>query len=145
MADLYLLDEAHVVRRTSLPWLSTLLAEVRPGMTVAVLRHPFEDRARRISARAPKTPKLIGPVEMAAGAILTAAQASAYLQVPVTTLAVCRSTNRVVLPYFKLGGHVRYRRENLDRFIEQNMRNAAASGGGNMGRRARGKLCRLGQ
>ena len=94
-------------------------------MTVAVLQHPFEDRARRTSVRAPKTPKLIGPIDTASGAILTAAQASAYLQVPATTLAVWRSTNRVVLPYFKLGGHVRYRREDLDRFIEENMHNKA--------------------
>lgn len=129
MADLYLLDEAHVVRRTSLPKLSTLLAEMRPNMTVAVLRHAFDDRIRKASKRSLKTPKLIGPVDLGPGSILTAAQASAYLQVPTTTLAVWRSTNRVVLPYIKLGGHVRYGREDLDRFIEQNMHNATASSG----------------
>jgi excisionase family DNA binding protein len=145
LADLYLLDEAHVVRRTSLPKLSTLLAEIRPNMTVAVLRHAFDDRTKRISQRPPKTPKLIGPIEIGPGSILTAAQASAYLQVPTTTLAVWRSTNRVVLPYFKLGGHVRYRREDLDRFIEENMHNVSASSGGNSSRQARGKLRRLGQ
>ena len=113
------------MRRTSLPKLSTLIAEIRPNMIVAVLQHPFEDRTKRISARAPKTPKLIGPIDTSPGAILTAAQASAYLQVPTSTLAVWRSTNRVVLPYFKLGGHVRYLREDLDRFIEENMHNRA--------------------
>jgi hypothetical protein len=136
LADLYLLDEAHVVRRTSLPKLSTLLAEIRPNMTVAVLQHPFEDRIKRISSRAPKTPRLIGPVDMAAGSILTAAQASAYLQVPATTLAVWRCTNRVVLPYFKLGGHVRYRREDLERFIDENMHNKAPSRPARVPRRA---------
>lgn len=50
--------------------------------------------------------------------ILTAAQASVYLQVPVSTLAVWRSTNRVHLPYVKLGGLVRYRRCDLEAFID---------------------------
>lgn len=54
---------------------------------------------------------------------LTPRQASAFLQIPETTLAIWRATNRVVLPYFKLGSLVRYRRPDLDRFIEQNMRN----------------------
>ena len=56
----------------------------------------------------------------------TPAQASELLQVPEKTLAVWRSTNRVVLPYCKIGGAVRYRRADLERFIAQNMRNCAA-------------------
>lgn len=54
---------------------------------------------------------------------LTPKQAAAYLQVPESTLAVWRCTNRVVLPFFKLGHHVRYRRSDLKAFIERNMRN----------------------
>jgi len=55
---------------------------------------------------------------------LTPKQTAELLNVPSTTLAVWRSTNRVVLPFFKLGHHVRYRRADLERFIEQNLHNA---------------------
>ena len=55
---------------------------------------------------------------------LTPPEAAHFLRVPEATLSVWRSTNRVVLPYFKLGGHVRYRRSNLERFISEHMRNA---------------------
>ncbi len=54
---------------------------------------------------------------------MTPPQASQLLHVPESTLAVWRSTNRVIVPYFKLGGHVRYRRADLEKFIESNMRN----------------------
>lgn len=50
--------------------------------------------------------------------LLTARQASEFLQVPVSTLAVWRCTNRVHLPFVKVGGrHVRYRREDLEAFL----------------------------
>lgn len=58
---------------------------------------------------------------------LTPKQTAALLNVPETTLAVWRSTNRVVLPFFKLGHHVRYRRSDIDKFIEQNLRHAGAA------------------
>ena len=58
---------------------------------------------------------------------LTPPQASQFLQVPEATLAVWRSTNRVIVPYFKLGGHVRYRRADLEKFIACNMRNAGVT------------------
>lgn len=60
---------------------------------------------------------------------LTPKQVSELLNVPEATLAVWRSTNRVVLPFFKLGHHVRYRHSDIDRFIEQNLRNADGGGG----------------
>lgn len=60
---------------------------------------------------------------IAPGDNLTPRQTAALLNVPEATLAVWRSTNRVVLPFFKLGHHVRYRRSDLERFIEQNLRN----------------------
>jgi len=50
--------------------------------------------------------------------LLTARQASAYLQVPVSTLAVWRCTGRVHLPFVKLGDRqVRYRPEDLEAFV----------------------------
>lgn len=49
--------------------------------------------------------------------LLTARQASEFLQVPVSTLAVWRSTGRVHLPFVKVGGHVRYRRDDIERFL----------------------------
>ena len=56
---------------------------------------------------------------------LTPIQAAAFLNVPDTTLSVWRSSHRIVLPYFKLGGHVRYRRCDLEAFIAANMRGHA--------------------
>lgn len=58
-------------------------------------------------------PKSIDPREP----LLTARQASEFLQVPVSTLAVWRSTGRVQLAYVKLGGAVRYRSEDIARFL----------------------------
>lgn len=59
---------------------------------------------------------------------LTPKQTAELLNLPQATLSVWRSTNRVVLPFFKLGHHVRYRRCDIERFIEQNLRNAAVKG-----------------
>lgn len=64
--------------------------------------------------------------QMSDGEILTPRQVSELLKIPESTLAVWRSTNRFVLPFFKLGHHVRYRRADLEKFIERNMRNAEA-------------------
>ena len=74
------------------------------------------------SANASKAIERIAPIDN-----LTPAQASEFLNVPLATLSVWRCTNRVSLPYFKLGGHVRYRRSDLLRFIEQNMRCTAVA------------------
>ena len=54
---------------------------------------------------------------------LTPRQTAQLLNVPEATLSVWRCTNRVVLPFFKLGHHVRYRRSDLERFITGNLRN----------------------
>ncbi len=67
-------------------------------------------------------------IQRIAGDNLTPRQTAALLNVPETTLAVWRSTNRVVLPYFKLGHHVRYRRTDLERFIEHNLHNSPEVG-----------------
>lgn len=52
-------------------------------------------------------------------------QAAEYLQITPATLAVWRSTNRKKLAFVKIGGQVRYRREDLDKFIADGLRNAA--------------------
>ena len=39
-------------------------------------------------------------------------------------LSVWRSTNRQKLAFVKIGGQVRYRREDLDKFIADGLRNA---------------------
>lgn len=50
--------------------------------------------------------------------LLTPLQASEYLQVPVSTLAVWRCTGRVKLQFVKVGGrHVRYRQEDIEVFL----------------------------
>lgn len=54
---------------------------------------------------------------------LTPRQTAELLNVPEATLAVWRCTNRVVLPFFKLGSHVRYRRSDLEAFIIKNLHN----------------------
>ena len=59
---------------------------------------------------------------------LTPRQTAELLNVPEATLAVWRSTNRVVLPFFKLGHHVRYRRTDLENFIERHLRNGSEEG-----------------
>ncbi len=52
-------------------------------------------------------------------------QAAEYLQVMPQTLAVWRSTNRVKLAYVKYGTKVMYRREDLEKFVADSLRNAA--------------------
>lgn len=52
-------------------------------------------------------------------------QAAEYLQIAPATLAVWRSNNRKRLAFVKIGGQVRYRREDLDQFIADGLRNAA--------------------
>lgn len=50
--------------------------------------------------------------------MLTREQAAEYLGVKPGTLEVWASTQRYGLPYVKVGRCVRYRRADLDRFIE---------------------------
>lgn len=57
--------------------------------------------------------------------LMTTEEAAAYLAVKPATLQVWRSTNRRKLPYVKVGGNVRYRRQDLDQFITDNLQNAA--------------------
>lgn len=52
--------------------------------------------------------------------LLTPAQVAARWQIPEKTLSVWRSTNRVRLPYVKVGGAVRYRVADVDKFEADN-------------------------
>ena len=54
-------------------------------------------------------------------------QAADFLQIAPATLAVWRSTNRRKLAYVKIGGQVRYRREDLEKFIADNTRNTEST------------------
>jgi excisionase family DNA binding protein len=51
-------------------------------------------------------------------ALMTPAQAAAYMGVEVATLAVWRCTGRYALPYLKVGRLVRYRQSDLDAFLK---------------------------
>jgi excisionase family DNA binding protein len=62
--------------------------------------------------------------QLAPAGLLTTKQAATYLGIEPGTLAVWRSTNRRVLAYVKIGSQVRYRREDLDKFIAANLCNA---------------------
>ncbi|MDT7514677.1 helix-turn-helix domain-containing protein [Rhodoferax mekongensis] len=56
--------------------------------------------------------------------LLNTNQAAELLGIAPATLTIWRSTNRRKLAYVKIGSHVRYRREDLDRFIISNLQNA---------------------
>ncbi|MCX5653264.1 MAG: helix-turn-helix domain-containing protein [Planctomycetota bacterium] len=50
--------------------------------------------------------------------LLTRAEAAEYLGLAAQTLAVWASTQRYALRYVKVGRNVRYRKADLDRFLE---------------------------
>lgn len=63
---------------------------------------------------------------MAYSELLTREAAAAYLDVKPQTLACWASTKRYDLRYVKVGRCVRYRKADLDRFIESRTVGAAA-------------------
>jgi len=58
---------------------------------------------------------------IAPSGLMSTDQAAEYLNIKPATLAVWRSTNRRKLSFVKVGGQVRYRRQDLDAFIEANL------------------------
>ena len=56
--------------------------------------------------------------------LLTPAEASKHLSVPVSTLAIWRSTGRVKLAYIKVGHAVRYTMADLDHMVQENRHEA---------------------
>jgi hypothetical protein len=62
--------------------------------------------------------KALDPPVSPAGALLTSDQAAAVLAIAPKTLKNWRTAKRITQPAFcRIGGAVRYRREDLDRFI----------------------------
>jgi len=51
--------------------------------------------------------------------MLTRVEAAEYLGIKPQTLAIWASTGRYALPMIKIGRAVRYRKEDLDRFIDR--------------------------
>ena len=84
------------------------------------------DTVRNLPARAAN--KDTGAVsvvsQLAPTGLLNTEQAASYLGIAPATLTVWRSTNRRVLTYVKVGSQVRYRREDLDKFVSANLCNA---------------------
>lgn len=62
--------------------------------------------------------------QIAPSGLMSPVQAAAYLGIKPSTLSVWRTTNRRKLAYVKIGGQVRYRRNDLDQFIADNLCNA---------------------
>ena len=62
--------------------------------------------------------------QVAPRGLLNTEQAAKYLGIAPATLTVWRSTNRRILTYVKVGSQVRYRPEDLERFISANLCNA---------------------
>lgn len=57
-------------------------------------------------------------VSTSSPALLTREQAAEYLGVQVQTLAVWATTGRYALPFIRVGRLVKYRRSDLDAFLE---------------------------
>lgn len=68
----------------------------------------------------PEAPSLNTLPGAPVASLATPAQVSERLQVPQKTLAVWRSTNRVRLPFVKVGGAVRYRWADIEQFVASN-------------------------
>lgn len=56
--------------------------------------------------------------------LMTPRDAAVYLGVKINTLAVWRMTNRYGLPFIKLGKVVRYRKADLDIWLENRLQNS---------------------
>ncbi|MDD5268106.1 MAG: helix-turn-helix domain-containing protein [Methylococcales bacterium] len=54
--------------------------------------------------------------------LLTTESAAAFLVIPAATLTKWRSTGAYNLPYVKIGHAVRYRRQDLDRWLDAHLR-----------------------
>jgi len=60
----------------------------------------------------------------ASNQLLTRREAAQYLGVAEQTLAIWKCTGRYNLPYVKIGRLVKYRKADLDAFVDNNLRNA---------------------
>jgi excisionase family DNA binding protein len=74
--------------------------------------------------------------------LLTPEQAAAILTVKSSTLEIWRCTKRYNLPYIKVGGAVRYRRSDLENFLQEGLRSGTALAGERPPRGRRGRVGR---
>ena len=58
---------------------------------------------------------------VAPSGLMTPRDAAVYIGVKINTLAVWRMTNRYGLPFVKLGKVIRYRKSDLDEWIDENV------------------------
>ena len=54
--------------------------------------------------------------------LLTPRDAADYIGVTIGTLAVWRCTHRYAIPYIKVGGQIKYRREDLDEWLNSRLK-----------------------
>lgn len=54
--------------------------------------------------------------------LLTPRDAADYIGVTIATLAVWRCTGRYAIPYVKVGGRVRYRKTDLDAWLDSRLK-----------------------
>ncbi len=55
-------------------------------------------------------------------------EAAAYLGVTAGTLEIWRCTNRQTIPYLRIGRHIRYRRADLDKWLDSRRVGDTAAG-----------------
>jgi excisionase family DNA binding protein len=72
---------------------------------------------------------VVQPVRPAWPELLDVEQAAVYIGLQKHTLDVWRSSGRYGLPFIKVGRRVKYRRQDLDHFLEQRTVGALAAGG----------------
>lgn len=65
------------------------------------------------------------PTNCGADQLLDEQAAATYLDLKPGTLSVWRSTGRYAIPFVKIGRNVRYRRADLDAWLEQRTRTVA--------------------
>lgn len=65
------------------------------------------------------------PANFDADQLLDEQAAASYLDLKPGTLSVWRSTGRYAIPFVKIGRNVRYRRADLDAWLEQRTRTVA--------------------
>lgn len=78
-----------------------------------------------LSVREKKNMQKATPVKevcnVAPSGLMTPRDAAVYIGVKINTLAVWRMTNRYGLPFVKLGKVIRYRKSDLDEWIDENV------------------------
>lgn len=88
--------------------------------SVAEVLQVAADLVLAASTRKPDSEPRPEPVKVRpVPALMTPKQAAEYLGTKVQTLAIWRSTKRYQLPFVKVGSNVRYRKSDLDEFLQR--------------------------